>query len=47
MIDLNFKNWIKNEIATSTSCIAMFARPILPVITRIAVKPKSKKKKKK
>ncbi|MCK9458426.1 MAG: hypothetical protein M0R80_02135 [Proteobacteria bacterium] len=38
MLSINFKNWIEKEIikenATGTSCIAVFARPSLPMIQR-------------
>lgn len=31
---LRFKDWFLNEISTSTGCIAVFARPCLPMVTR-------------
>lgn len=36
-----FKEWLseveqqKNEVSTSTSCVATFARPTLPMVTRM------------
>jgi len=38
MIKLDFKDWLsqreKNENATSTACIAGFARPVIPGLVR-------------
>jgi hypothetical protein len=28
MINLDFKNWFLNEVGTSTSCVAVFSRPL-------------------
>jgi hypothetical protein len=37
---MRFKEWLKlAESGTSTGCIANFARPCLPMVTRQSVKP--------
>ena len=51
IMNINFKEWINQEIikenATGTSCVAVFARPVLSVVRRQWADPFFKKKKKK
>ena len=44
---MNFKEWLKTieETSTGTSCVANFARPIMPIVRRRWPEDKKKKKK--
>jgi len=42
---LTFKDWLKNEEATSTACVATFARPIGGMVRRVPKEKDHKKKK--
>lgn len=49
MIDLNFKEWLDKikENATTSACVAGFARPTLPMVRRTWPSELDEKKKKK